>query len=351
MSAFKLHPQTQKQWRRFRSLKRGYWSALLLAAMIVLSCGAELLANNRALIVHYNNHYYFPTYGTFLSGNTFNLGYPHETDYRALQQQFRQQPQNNNWVLMPPIPWNPLESHAVEGLYPPLAPSFTYQHFLGTDGAGRDIAARLLYGFRLSIAFSILLLLCNYTIGTVIGIAMGFYGGKFDLIMQRVIEVWSSVPTLYIIMIIASLTLPGFWMLLLIMAFFDWTAITWYMRTISYKEKARNYVLAARAIGASDWRIITQHLLPNTRSLLITFAPFSITGGITALTALDYLGFGLPPPTPSWGDLLREGMARLDNEWIVGSVTVAMVSVLVMVTWIGEALREAFDPKQRTVYE
>lgn len=346
-----LHPQTQKQWQRFRAQKRGYWSALLLVVLIALSCVAELLANNRALIVHYQGHYFFPTYGAFLSGKNFGLDYPHEVNYRSLQQQFRQQANSDNWVLMPVIPWNPLESHAVEGEYPPLAPSIKYRHFLGTDGAGRDIAARLLYGFRFSIAFSILLLLCNYTVGTIIGIAMGFYGGKFDLIMQRVIEIWSSIPTLYVIMILASLILPGFWTLLLIMAFFDWTAITWYMRTSSYKEKARNYVLAARALGASDWRIITQHLLPNTRALLITFAPFSITGGITALTALDYLGFGLPPPTPSWGVLLREGMSRLDSEWIVGSVTIAMVAVLIMVTWIGEALREAFDPKQHTVYE
>ncbi|MEZ5494912.1 MAG: ABC transporter permease subunit [Pseudomonadales bacterium] len=348
---FTLHPQTQKQWQRFRTQKRGFWSAVLLVLLIAFSCIAELLANSRALIVRYNDQYFFPTYGAFLPGTRFGLDYPHETDYRALQQQFRQEKNSNNWVLMPAIPWNPLESHAVEGEYPPLAPSTSYRHFLGTDGAGRDIAARLLYGFRFSIAFSLLLLLCNYSIGTVIGIAMGFYGGKFDLIMQRVIEIWSSIPTLYVIMILASLVLPGFWTLLLIMAFFDWTAITWYMRTASYKEKARNYVLAARALGASDWRIITQHLLPNTRSLLITFAPFSITGGITALTALDYLGFGLPPPTPSWGVLLREGMSRLDSEWIVGSVTVAMVAVLIMVTWIGEALREAFDPKQYTVYE
>ncbi|HNE25787.1 MAG TPA: ABC transporter permease subunit [Pseudomonadales bacterium] len=340
-----------RKWQHFRALKRGYWSAIILAALIILSCGAELIANNRALIVHYNGEYFFPTYGAFLPGTAFGLNYPHETNYRDLQQQFRKTIGNKNWVVMPAIPWNPLESHAVAGLYPPLAPSLAYRHFLGTDGAGRDIAARLLYGFRLSIAFSILLLLCNYSIGTVIGIAMGFYGGKFDLIMQRVIEIWSSIPTLYVIMIIASLVLPGFWTLLFIMAFFDWTAITWYMRTTSYKEKARNYVLAARALGASDWRIITQHLLPNTRALLITFAPFSITGGITALTALDYLGFGLPPPTPSWGVLLREGMSRLDSEWIVGSVTIAMIAVLVMVTWIGEALREAFDPKQRTVYE
>ncbi|MEZ5435405.1 MAG: hypothetical protein R3E67_01975 [Pseudomonadales bacterium] len=172
---FTLHPQTQKQWQRFRTQKRGFWSAVLLVLLIAFSCIAELLANSRALIVRYNDQYFFPTYGAFLPGTRFGLDYPHETDYRALQQQFRQEKNSNNWVLMPAIPWNPLESHAVEGEYPhSLLHKLSPFSLLGTDGAGRDIAARLLYGFRFSIAFSLLLLLCNYSIGTVIGIAMGF---------------------------------------------------------------------------------------------------------------------------------------------------------------------------------
>lgn len=346
----KLHPQTRKQWQRFRQHPRGFYSAIALALLLLLSCGAELLASNRALIVYYQQHFYFPTYGAVLPGTVFGLDSPGETDYRMLQKKFSHE-HHGDWLVMPPIPWNAFESDAVAGQFPPLPPSFQHRHFLGSDGAGRDIASRLLYGFRLSMAFSILLLLCNYAIGTLVGCAMGFYGGKFDLMMQRIIEIWSSVPTLYVIMIIASIMRPGFWVLIGIMVFFDWTAMTWYMRTASYKEKARTYVLAARAQGASNWRIITKHILPNTRSLLITFAPFSIAGGITSLTALDYLGFGLPPPTPSWGALLREGIARLDNSWILGSVVTAMILVLVLVTWIGEALREAFDPKTHTVYE
>ncbi len=345
-----LDPQTRKQWRRFRLHPRGFYSAIALILLIMTSGAAELLANNRALIVHYKGEYFFPVYRSFISGTTFGLDYPYETNYRDLAKRFTQQ-KKGDWLIMPPIPWNPYESHAVEGLFPPLQPSLKYEHFLGTDGAGRDIASRLLYGFRLSIAFSLLLLLCNYFVGTLIGCAMGFYGGKFDLLMQRIIEIWSSIPTLYVIMIVASIMRPNFWVLLGIMVLFDWTLMTWYMRTASYKEKTRTYALAARALGASDWRIITQHILPNTRTLLITFAPFSIAAGITALTALDYLGFGLPPPTPSWGDLLREGMARFDQSWILGSVVCAMVLILVMVTWIGEALREAFDPKQYTVYQ
>lgn len=346
-----LHPQTRKQWQRFSQHRRGFGSAIVLLVLILLSCGAELLANNRALLVHYQNHYYFPTYGAILPGTTFGLGYPHETDYRDLQKKFEAEKTSGNWLLMPPIPWSPNETDAIEGLYPPLAPSLTYKHIAGTDGAGRDIATRLLYGFRISIAFSLLLVTSNFLIGTTIGCAMGFHGGRFDLFMQRFIEIWSSIPTLYVIMIISSIIQPNFWSLLGIMVVFNWTGMTWYMRTASYKEKARTYVLAARALGASNWRIITRHILPNTTVLLITFAPFSIAGGISALTALDYLGFGLPPPTPSWGALMREGIARLDNEWIVGSVVCAMILILMLVTWIGEALREAFDPRKHTVYE
>lgn len=344
-----LHPQTRQQWQRFRQHRRGFGSAVILVLLLALSAGAELIANNRALLVHYNNQWFFPTYGSFMPGTAFGLDYPHETDYRQLQTHWAQQASSNR-IWMPVIPWNAFESDSVEGQFPPLKPDTARHHFLGTDGAGRDIAARLLYGFRLSMAFSLLLLICNYSIGTLIGCAMGFHGGRFDLFMQRLIEIWSSIPTLYVIMIMASIMRPGFWVLLGIMVLFDWTAMTWYMRTASYKEKARTYVLAARALGASQWHIITRHLLPNTRVLLITFAPFSVAGGITALTALDYLGFGLPPPTPSWGDMLREGTARLDHPWILSAVASAMILVLVLVAWVGEALRDAFDPKQHTVY-
>lgn len=345
-----MHPQSLRQWQRFRQQRRGYYSAIVLTALVLLSLGAELLANSRALIVSYQGQLYFPSYGHFHSGQVFGLDYPHEVNYRELQAEF-QRSGRGDWVLLPPIPFNPYESDQIDGQYPPFPPSLDSRHYLGTDGTGRDIAARLIYGFRLSIAFSLLLLVANYSIGTLIGIGMGYFGGRFDLLMQRIIEIWSSIPTLYVIMIIASIVLPNFWILLAIMICFDWTGMTWYMRTASYKERARSYVLAARAQGASHWRIITRHILPNTLPLLITFAPFAITAGITALTALDYLGFGLPAPTPSWGELLREGVARMDKLWIVGSVTTALICVLVMVTWIGEALREAFDPKQYTVYE
>ncbi len=183
------------------------------------------------------------------------------------------------------------------------------------------------------------------------GSLMGYWGGWFDLIIQRLIEIWSNMPFLYVIIIVSSIFVPSFWILILIMAMFQWMGITWYIRTTVYKQKAREYVLAAQSLGASNRRIIFKHILPNSVSLIVTFIPFAVSGGIVALTSLDYLGFGLPAPTPSWGELLAQGTANLEASWIVTSVVIAMIAVLTMVTFIGEAIREAFDPKLHSYYE
>lgn len=348
MSLFQLNPITQRRWSRFRSIKRGYISAIVLSACILLSLVAELFVNNRALIVHYQGQWYFPTYGAVLSGKTFGLDYDYEADYKTLKKQFVER-NEGNWVLLPPIPYNAFETDLVDNDFPPLAPS--KNHWLGTDTTGRDVAARLLYGFRIAIAFSVLLLIFQYAIGISVGCLMGYWGGYFDLVVQRLIEIWSNVPTLYVIMIVASVVQPSFFMLLMIMTAFTWTGMTWYMRTESYRERSREYVLAAKAIGASDFRIIFKHILPNSLSTVITFVPFSIAGGITILTALDYLGFGLPPPTPSWGELLKQGTDNLESPWIVSSVVIGITVILTLVTFVGDAVRETFDPKVFRSYE
>jgi microcin C transport system permease protein len=345
-----LNPLTIKKIKRFKSIKRGYYSFVLIVVMIVASFFAELMVNNRALMVRYKEKLYFPTYGAMLPGTTFGLDYPYETNYRELARRFKDEG-SGNWVLLPPIPYSAYEINLPEGVYPPLPPSWVDKHFLGTDNVGRDIAARLVYGFRIAIIFSLLLLVANYAIGVGIGSAMGYWGGIFDLFFQRIIEVWSNIPFLYVIIIISSIVVPNFTMLILIMAFFGWISITWTMRTITYKEREREYVWAARALGASSFRIIFRHIIPNTVAIIVTFAPFAVSGGIVALTSLDYLGFGLPPPTPSWGELLQQGWANLDAWWIVSSVIAAMTITLVAVTFVGEAVREAFDPKLHTVYE
>ena len=349
-TALALNPLTIKQWQRFKSIRRGYWSAIGLGVALLLSAGAELLVNSRALVVSYQGEWHFPTYGDFIPGRTFGLDYDYETNYRDLKRTFSGQ-SAGDWVLMPPVPYDAFENDLKAGVYPPYAPSVAGRHFLGTDTTGRDIVARLVYGFRLAFAFAAILLACNFAIGIAIGCAMGFWGGAFDLLFQRVIEILNNVPFLYVIMIVASVIVPGFWTLMAVMVFFGWTGMTWYMRTSTYKEKSREYVFAVRALGASSTRQIANHIIPNTISVIVTFIPFSIASGITALTAIDYLGFGLPPPTPSWGELLSQGTRHLESPWIGGSVVVAMVLVLLMVTYVGEAVREAFDPKQFTYYE
>jgi microcin C transport system permease protein len=351
MLGIQLAPQTRKQWKRFRSIKRGYWSLLIVIALIVASLFAELLVNSRALIVKYDGEYYFPTYSGYLAGTAFGLDYEYETNYRELKAAFAAQPDSGNWLLLPPVPFNPYETDFKSDAYPPYSPSLEAKHYLGTDITGRDIVARLVYGFRLAMAFAMILLLCNYVVGIALGCAMGFWGGAFDLLFQRLIEIWSNVPFLYVIMIIASVVVPNFWTLVVAMVVFGWMSMTWYMRTSTYKEAAREYVTAARALGASNSRIVFRHILPNTISVIVTFIPFSVATGVTALTALDYLGFGLPPPTPSWGELLSEGTSNLHAPWIVTSVVVAMTVVLLMVAYVGEAIREAFDPKTFTYYE
>lgn len=356
----RLSPQTLKQWRRFRSIKRGYYSLLAMAVLLTATLFAELWVNNRALVVKFDGEYYFPTYGAYLPGDTFGLGYQYETNYRELAAELAVQEREatsagreppDRWVLMPPVPYNAFETDFRDDAFPPYPPSITTLHYLGTDTTGRDIVARLVYGFRLAMAFALILLTCNYVIGITLGGAMGYLGRAFDLVFQRLIEIWSNVPFLYVIMIVASVVVPNFWTLVAAMVIFGWMEMTWYMRTSTYREKAREYVAAARALGASTPRILFLHILPNSISIIVTFIPFSVASGVTALTALDYLGFGLPPPTPSWGELLAQGTANLQHPWIVTSVVIAMTAVLLMVAYVGEAIREAFDPKQFTYYE
>ena len=346
----RFNPLALKKIRRFRSIRRGYYSLIVLVAMIGLSLGAELLVNSRALVVSYNGVRYWPTYGDPIPGTVFGLDYKHETNYRELAATFKAEGAGN-WVLMPPVPFNPYENDFRENTLPPTAPSAAERHFCGTDASGRDVLARLVYGFRVAIFFSLALLVATFGTGIGIGCAMGYFGGAFDLIFQRLIEIWSSVPNLYVIIIIASVVIPNFWILLLILWVFGWMGVTWTMRTVTYKERARDYVLAARALGASHVRIIVRHILPNTVSIIVSYMPFQVAGGIVSLAALDFLGFGLPPPEPSWGELLQQGWANLSAWWLSGSVVAAMVLTLVLVTFIGEAVREALDPKLHTTYE
>jgi microcin C transport system permease protein len=352
-----LNPETLKKIRRFRQIKRGYYSFLILMFLVGLFAIGELLINNRALIVKYEGELYFPTYSAFHPGTDFGLPYTYETNYRELKQLFAAQG-GDNWVLMPLVPYSANENHSTTGIFRPEAPSSAHQHYLGTDTTSRDILARLFYGTRTALFFAIAFTLAVYSIGIAIGAAMGYFGGTFDLLFQRVIEIWSNVPFLYMVIIIFSVIPATFSVftriviLLTVMVLFSWTSMTYFMRTETYKQKARDYVASARIIGASNTRIIFKHILPNVLATLVTFMPFTVIAAVTAITALDFLGFGLPPPTPSLGELLKQGTSNLRTApWIVMSAFGALVVLLTLVTFIGEAIRESFDPKKFTVYK
>ena len=345
-----LSPELQKKFNRFKSIKRGYYSFLIISIMIILSLFAELFINSRALMVYYNGNFYFPTYQDMIPGKVFGFNYDYETNYRDLKQKFKQS-KNYNFAIMPIVPYNAFENDLKNNRFPPFPPSIKDKHFFGTDNIGRDILARLVYGFRIAIIFSLTLLILNYSIGISIGCSMGYFGGKFDLFFQRILEIWSNIPFLYVIIIISSIIVPNFMILLLIMAFFQWIQITWVMRTVTYKEKEREYILAIKSLGASHIRIIFKHIIPNTISIIVTYAPFAISGGIVALTSLDYLGFGLPAPIPSWGELLSQGWQNMDAWWISASVVASLIITLMTVTFTGEGIREAFDPKIYSIYE
>ena len=222
----------------------------------------------------------------------------------------------------------------------------TGMHLLGTDDRGRDVFARMVYGFRISMAFALIVTFFSYIIGISIGALLGYYGGWFDIVVQRIVEIWSAMPFLYTVMIFAAIMIPNFWMLVGILVLFGWMGMTYYIRAEFLREKSKDYVAAARAIGCTDSTIIFKHILPNALTPVISFAPFAIVANISSLVSLDFLGFGLPAPTSSWGELLGQGLANLTKPWLILSPITAFFITLLLVSFIGEAIREAFDPKQ-----
>jgi microcin C transport system permease protein len=343
-----------RRLRKFRRLKRGYWSFLFIAAMYIGSFFLPVLVNNVALVVRYQGGYYFPIVNFYPAG-TFGQDVIGEPNYRSLDAQFEAEGAGN-WVLMPPYPYGPNESLLDLPGYPPHPPAWA--HPFGTDDRGRDILVRLAYGFNISLTFAILVMLIADGIGIVIGALLGYIAGKIDLLGQRVIEIWSSLPFLYTIIIVSSIVVPvyvpgrmqvlqpSFLLLVVILSAFEWMGITYYIRGEFYREKAKDYVGAAIVTGVTEPAIMFRHILPNSLTPVVSFAPFTIVANISALVALDFLGFGLPPPTPSWGELIGQGMANLTRWWLVFFPLGAMFLTLLLVVFIGEAVREAFDPKE-----
>jgi microcin C transport system permease protein len=334
----------RKRWRKFKSIKRGYYSFIVLLILYAVSFILPLFVNHTALMVKYNGSYYFPIFKPGIyEAEIFGQNRDGETNYRALKEEFKKD-NSDNWVLMPVYPYSPSENLLDETTgSPPHAPSS--KHFFGTDDRARDVLARLLYGFNISISFALVVTLFAYLIGVSIGALLGYFGGKVDILGQRIIEIWSTLPFLYVMIIVSSILQPNFILLVFIMTAFGWMGITFYVRGEFYREKARDYVSAAVSLGAKNHTIIFKHVLPNSVTPIISFAPFAIVADISSLVALDFLGFGLPPPTPSWGQLIRQGMTNIENWWLVAAPLTAMFLTLIAIVFIGEAIREAFDPK------
>jgi microcin C transport system permease protein len=339
----------RKRWLKFKTLKRGYYSFLILVWLYIISFFLPLLVNNKALVLKYESNYYFPAFRDFMPfmssyypGSQFGQDVPGEANYRELKAEWKAS-KNGNYIIMPIYPYNPYEDINVEGNKMYLPPSS--ERWLGTDNTGRDVFARLVYAFNIAISFALLLTILNYIIGVMIGGTMGYFGGKFDLFFQRLIEIWSSLPILFVIIIISSILKPTFLLLIFIYTIVNWIGMTYLMRAEFYREKAKDYVAAALSIGQSNFKVMFKHILPNSLVPIITYFPFTVVGGIGALVALDYLGFGMPPPTPSWGQMLDIGLQNINKWWMVFAPVSAQFLTLLAIIFIGEGVREAFDPK------
>jgi len=327
---------TLKRWRRFKKRRLAMASAWLLALACALSFSAEWWANSKPLVMKWQGEYYFPVMKDYVA-TTFGQTETVIPNYRTLELT------GDNWALWPLIKWDPFESNKQVDRYP-SAPSS--DNWFGTDDRGRDIAARLLYGLRYSMSYAVLVWLITFTVGTLAGGFMGWRGGVIDFWGQRVVEVLSTVPQFFLLIIIISIFKPSLFLLVFISCIFGWISISYYIRAEFLKNRKKEFVEGARAVGASQMRVFFRHLLPNSLGPLVTFSPFVISGNIVALASLDYLGFGLNPPTPSWGELLNQAQRYFTvGWWLAVYPALCLFLTLTMLSLIGEATRDAMDPR------
>lgn len=325
----------------FKKNTKAYVAFILFVFVFVLSLFSELISNDKPLIVKYKNNFYFPIIFNY-NDDFWGGDFPTPADYH--DEYIQNNIKNNGWMIMPIIPYS---YNTVDYRLSKSAPSAPDKsHWLGTDEEGRDIVARLLYGIRLSVCFSFLLTLISSVLGIFIGAVQGYFGGKTDLIFQRFIEVWDSLPQLFILIIISSVFLPTFWSLLFILLLFSWTGLTGMVRAEFLRTRNFEYVKAAQVMGVGNFRIMFRHILPNALVTSVTFIPFIMAESITALSALDFLGLGLPQDYPSLGDLVRQGKDNLYAPWIGVSIFVVLSGLLSMLIFIGEGVRDVFDTRK-----
>nr|WP_286137811.1 ABC transporter permease [Polaromonas sp. C04] len=332
----------RRAWLRFKRNRLGFWSLAVFSALLVLSLGAELLSNDKPLLARYDGHWYLPILKN-VPETTFGGDFQTPTDYLDpfIQQQFARP---GNFALYPPnrYYYSTINYFAKE---PNPAPP-SRDNWLGTDDRGRDVLARLIYGFRISVLFGLALTVVGVVLGVVTGAVQGFFGGKTDLAFQRLIEIWSSMPELYLLIIFAAVFEPSIALLLVLLSLFGWMGLSDYVRAEFLRNRQLDYVRAARALGLSSWQIITRHVLPNSLTPVVTFLPFRVSAAILALTSLDFLGLGVPPGTPSLGELLAQGKENIDAWWISLSTFAVLVITLLLLTFMGDALRDALDPRK-----
>jgi len=333
------NPLIEARWARFKSNRRGFWSLWIFLLLFVMSLFAEQIANDKPLLIHYNGGWYTPIMQSY-SETQFGGEFDTEADYTdpyviGLIEEKGQ-------IIWPPIRFHyDTINFNITGSVP-SAPDAV--NWLGTDDKGRDVLARIIYGFRISVLFGFVLTVISSFIGVLVGATQGYYGGWLDLFGQRFIEVWSGMPTLFLLIILSSFVEPNFWWLLGIMVLFSWMSLVGVVRAEFLRCRNFDYVRAAQAMGVSDMRIILRHMLPNAMVASLTMMPFILSGSVTTLTSLDFLGFGLPASSPSLGELLAQGKANLQAPWLGISAFVVLSSMLTLLVFIGEAVRDAFDP-------
>jgi microcin C transport system permease protein len=338
---WRVTPLTRRRLANFRANRRGFWSLWIFLALFVLSLFAEFIANDRPLVVAYAGRLYFPVL-TDYPETTFGGEFPTEADYR--DPYMRQRIAEHGWVVWPPIPFSDQTINYALAKPAPSPPDGV--DWLGTDDQGRDVLARLIYGFRISVLFGLALTILSSIIGVAAGAIQGYYGGLVDLLFQRFSEVWGGLPVLYLLIILSSIVQPNFWWLLGIMLLFSWMSLVDLVRAEFLRARNFDYVRAARALGVANPVIIVRHVLPNAMVATLTFMPFILNGSITTLTSLDFLGFGLPPGSPSLGELLAQGKNNLQAPWL-GFTSFAVLAVMLsLLIFIGEAVRDAFDPRK-----
>ncbi|MCX7338283.1 MAG: ABC transporter permease [Alphaproteobacteria bacterium] len=339
-----LSPLTQRRLQQFKANKRGYWSFWIFVVVFLLTLGAEFIANDKPLVVSYNGHFYYPTFNAYPE-TTFGGTFETDTNYRdpTIQGIICE----SGWMIFPPIAFGINTVNYNLPVPAPAPPSL--ENWLGTDDQGRDVLARLIYGFRVSILFGLVLTFSSAIIGIIAGATQGYFGGKVDLIFQRVIEVWSGLPVLYLLIILSSMIEPHFWWLLGIMLLFSWMALVGVVRAEFFRARTLDYVRAAEALGVPTFRIIVRHMFPNAMVAVITYLPFILNGSITTLTSLDFLGFGLPPGAASLGELLIQGKNNIHAPWLGLTAFFSISFLLSLLIFIGEAVRDAFDPRQQGV--